>query len=178
MLSVKKIFRATAVLLSLLGLTHCSSKSTKQSEAPSRVIESDVMGADGILGTVKMSPEGDGVKVSLMVRNLPRGKVLATHIHEKPTCTPPNFKSAGGHYNPKNKKHGSPQGKEHHLGDLGNFEVSDKGVLKSEKVFKFLSLDPESKNFIGNRALIIHEGQDQFTQPTGDAGGRLACAIL
>lgn len=164
-----------------LGLMACASKKDKAADAEAkaaRTIKADVMGADGVLGEVTFSPVEEGVKVSFMVRNLPKGKTLASHIHEKPVCTPPSFKSAGGHYNPEKVKHGAPDAKVHHLGDLGNFQVDKNGVLRTEKVFEFLSLDPNSENFIGNRALIIHEEKDKFTQPTGDAGGRLACAVL
>lgn len=165
-----------------LGLVACATTKDKAADAEAKnakTVKADVMGADGVLGEVTLSPaDSGGVKVAFMVRNLPKGKVLASHIHEKPVCTPPTFESAGSHYNPTKVKHGAPGSKVHHLGDLGNFEVDKNGVLKTEKVFEFLSLDPESPNFIGNRALIIHEREDKFTQPAGDAGGRIGCAIL
>lgn len=174
-----KVFLISAMTLGLIACSTTKDKSSEMTAAEkAKVVKADVMGADGVLGEVTLSPAEEGVKVSFMVRNLPKGKTLASHIHEKAECTPPDFKSAGGHYNPKNVRHGAPDSNTHHLGDLGNFEVDKNGVLKAEKVFEFLSLDPESDNFIGNRALIIHEGEDKFTQPSGDAGGRLACAIL
>lgn len=173
-----KGFLVAALTLGLMACSTTKEKAAEEAAKKSQVVKADVMGVDGVLGEVTLSPADEGVKISFMVRNLPKGKTLASHIHENPVCTPPDFKSAGSHYNPGKVKHGAPGSKVHHLGDLGNFEVDKNGTLKVEKVFEFLSLDPESENFIGNRALIIHEKADKFTQPTGDAGGRLGCAIL
>jgi Cu-Zn family superoxide dismutase len=174
-------FAVALTAVSFLGCSNMSKKSdqkaAEKAEA-SKMIKADVMGADGVLGEVTLTQESDGVKVAFMVRNLPKDATLASHIHENNVCTPPDFKSAGSHYNPKHVKHGAPDAKIHHLGDLGNFQTDKNGVLKAEKVFKFLSLDPNSENFIGGRALIIHEKKDQFTQPVGNAGGRLGCAVL
>ena len=157
----------------------CASYNSNEIEKdPAKTLKADVIGADGLLGEVTFKESEDGVSLSFMVRNLPKGTTLASHIHEKNECAPPSFKSAGGHFNPHQSKHGSPGAKEHHVGDLGNFEVNENGILKVEKTYKFLSLDPTSKNYIGSRSLIIHEQMDKFTQPTGDAGGRLACAVL
>ena len=174
--------------LNLLGvcaflvLASCAHKESHEGHPveakKTKVMKVDVVSADGVLGDVTIEPADGGVKISYMVRNLPKGATLASHIHEKPDCTPPEFKSAGDHFNPTKAKHGAPGSKSHHVGDLGNFEVDKNGVLKAEKVFDFLSLDKTAKNYIGNRSLIIHSKADKFSQPSGDAGGRLACAVL
>lgn len=175
-----QMMKWSVIFLCAAGLAACSSTQKKSKEAmdAGKSIKADVIGPDGVLGEVTLKEADDGVSVSLMVRNLPKGKTLASHIHEKGKCSPPDFKSAGGHFNPKNKKHGAPGSKEHHVGDLGNFEVDKKGVLKVEKTFSFLSLEEGSENYIGGKALVIHAEKDKFTQPLGDAGARLACAEL
>ncbi len=165
----------------LLIFSACGNQQKKADEVlakKSEILKADVMGVDGVLGEVTLEPVEGGVKITYMVRNLPKGKTLASHIHENPKCDPPKFESAGSHFNPTKVKHGAPGSKEHHVGDLGNFEVDKNGVLKAEKVFDHISLDPNSENYIRNRSLIIHAGKDKFTQPVGDAGGRLGCAIL
>ncbi|HAG91044.1 MAG TPA: superoxide dismutase [Bdellovibrionales bacterium] len=171
-----KLYVASVAMLALA--VGCSSPSKEAEKDPAKTLKADVIGVDGVLGEVTFTEVEGGVKLNFMVRNLPKGQTLASHIHEKNVCKAPSFKSAGGHFNPKKVKHGAPDAKVHHVGDLGNFEVDKNGTLKAEKVYKFLSLDPTSENYIGNRSLIIHEKKDRFTQPTGDAGGRIACAVL
>lgn len=177
---MREVMKLFAVLLCAVSLAACSStqKKSEKEQDSGKSIKADVIGADGVLGEVTFKEVDDGVSISLMVRNLPKGKTLASHIHEKGKCAPPDFKSAGGHFNPKNKKHGAPGSKEHHVGDLGNFEVDKNGVLKVEKTFSFLSLEEGAKNYIGGRTLVIHAEKDKFTQPVGGAGARLACAEL
>lgn len=167
-----------SMVFAAVSLGCASSNSNEMKAEPEKTLKSDVIGVYGVLGDVTFTEQSDGVKLSFMVRNLPEGQTLASHIHEKNACTPPSFKSAGGHFNPHKSKHGAPGGKEHHVGDLGNFDVDENGVLNVERVYPFLSLDPTSKNYIGGRSLIIHQKKDKFTQPVGDAGGRVACAVL
>ena len=102
----------------------------------------------------------------------------AIHIHEKARCEG-DFKSAGGHFNPDNKPHGHPIERKHHVGDLGNFRSNADGAIVETRVYKHLSMNPNSQNFVGNRALIVHSKADDYsTQPTGGAGSRIGCAIL
>lgn len=141
-------------------------------------VNGEVLGELGLMGKVKFSQVPDGVQMFLDVRGLPKGKTLASHIHENGKCEAPGFTSAGSHFNPAGHKHGQPDSGEHHAGDLGNQETNKSGVLIVTKVYKTISLDPKSTNYIGNRSLIIHAKADDFSQPVGNAGGRLACAVL
>ncbi|WP_410005509.1 superoxide dismutase family protein [Aequorivita nionensis] len=102
----------------------------------------------------------------------------AIHLHEKADCSSDDGKSSGGHWNPTHQKHGKwgdPEG--YHKGDIGNFEADAEGMGKiSMKTDEWcIGCGDENKDIIG-KAIIIHEGTDDFvTQPTGDAGGRVAC---
>ncbi len=129
-----------------------------------------------VTGTITFEQQGDAIHVTGEVKGLTPGK-HGFHIHEFGDCSAPDAKSAGGHYNPTNKEHGAPTGEMHHIGDLGNLEADDSGVAKVDMKLQFLKFD--GPTCILGRGLIVHEGADDLkTQPTGDAGGRVACAVI
>ena len=104
--------------------------------------------------------------------------VHAIHIHEKSDCSAADGSSAGGHWNPTFKKHGKWGEAEHHKGDIGNFIVDEKGngsiTLTTEEWC--IGCEDPTKNVLG-KGLIVHANADDFvTQPTGNAGGRVACS--
>ncbi len=102
----------------------------------------------------------------------------AIHLHEKADCSAEDATSSGGHWNPTHQKHGKWGDAEgYHKGDIGNFEANadGNGSIIMETDEWCIGCDDENKNIIG-KAVIVHEGTDDFkTQPTGDAGGRVAC---
>ncbi|WP_459926191.1 superoxide dismutase family protein [Flavobacterium covae] len=102
----------------------------------------------------------------------------AIHLHEKADCSAPDGTSTGGHWNPTFKKHGKWGQAEYHRGDIGNFTADDKGnavVTFSTNEWCIGCGDPARD--ITGKGLIVHKGVDDFTtQPTGNAGGRIACA--
>ncbi|PWH85775.1 superoxide dismutase family protein [Brumimicrobium oceani] len=105
----------------------------------------------------------------------------AIHLHETANCSSDDGKSAGGHWNPTNERHGKWGDAEgFHKGDIGNFEVKDDGTatVNFETADWCIGCDDETKNIIG-RSVIIHEGGDDFiSQPSGDAGKRVGCAEI
>lgn len=127
-------------------------------------------------GTVTFTRSGSGVRVEANLEGLTPGK-HGFHIHEYGDCSNLDATSAGGHYNPENKKHGGPDDTERHVGDLGNVEVGDDGTAHLEMEDDMISLDGEH-SIIG-RAIVVHAGEDDLmSQPTGDAGGRVACGVI
>ncbi len=129
-----------------------------------------------VKGQVTFLEETEGVRVTANIEGLTPGK-HGFHIHEKGDCSAADFTSAGGHFNPAGSKHGSPADPEHHAGDFGNLEANDQGVARFERVFSWLTF--AGTNSILNRAVIVHEKADDLTtQPTGNAGGRLACGVI
>lgn len=129
-----------------------------------------------VRGQVTFQEATEGVRVTANIEGLTPGK-HGFHIHEKGDCSAADFTSAGGHFNPTKVKHGSPTDPEHHVGDFGNLEANDQGVAKFERVFNWLTFT--GTNSILNKAVIIHEKADDLTtQPTGNAGGRLACGVI
>ena len=127
-------------------------------------------------GIITFIQTKDGVKIVADVEGLTPGK-HGFHIHEYGDCSSKDGKSAGGHFNPTNKKHGSPDAEERHVGDLGNLIANDQGRAHYERIDKVISLN-EPYSIIG-RGIIVHVGEDDFvTQPTGDAGARVACGVI
>lgn len=104
----------------------------------------------------------------------------AIHIHEKSDCSAADGTSAGGHWNPTFKKHGKWGVGEYHKGDIGNFTADKNGngsITLTTNEWCIGCGDP-SKDILG-KGLIVHEGVDDFTtQPTGNAGARLACSAI
>jgi len=129
-----------------------------------------------VTGRVTFTKVGDDVQVVADIQNLKPGK-HGFHIHEKGDCSAPDAASAGAHFNPTQKHHGGPANLDHHTGDLGNIEADSSGKAHLELSDKMMTMSGE--NSIIGRGLIVHEKADDLkTQPTGDAGGRVACGVI
>jgi Cu-Zn family superoxide dismutase len=124
--------------------------------------------------------EGGGVRIEVAGLNLPLG-LHALHIHAVGKCEPPDFKSAGPHFNPYNKKHGMKNPEGHHAGDLNNFEVAADGTAKVDVAAKDVTLG-EGVNSLFHpegTSLVIHAApDDDMTDPAGNAGARIACGVI
>jgi len=121
-----------------------------------------------------------GVLVSVEVKGLTPG-LHAVHVHAVGKCEGPAFTSAGGHFNPAQKKHGlrSPEGP--HAGDMPNMYVAKDGAGSFEVLNDNISLKPGDRSVFDadGSALVIHAGVDDYvTDPTGNAGDRVACGII
>lgn len=132
------------------------------------------------IGTATFTQEAEGVKISLEVSHLPPG-THGFHIHAVGKCEPPDFKSAGAHFNPTGKKHGLQNPEGPHAGDLPNLTVGPDGTAKVEVVAKQVTLG-EGKNSLlqpDGTALVIHANpDDEKTDPAGNAGDRIACGVI
>jgi Cu-Zn family superoxide dismutase len=132
------------------------------------------------VGGAELTQTPAGVLIRLSVKDLPPGE-HAFHVHGVGKCDPP-FTSAGGHFNPANKKHGLMALGGHHAGDMPNLHIPQGGALVVEVVNASITLDRDKPNSVfhpGGTALIIHAGKDDYkTDPTGEAGGRIACGVI
>jgi len=143
--------------------------------------QADILDATGkSIGKATLTEQKQGVKIRLKVSGLAPGK-HGYHIHETGTCTPPDFKSAGGHFNPFQKQHGmeNPQGR--HAGDLPNLEVKQDGSAKVTFVASEATLKegPNSLLKEGGTAIVIHaDPDDNKSDPAGNAGARVACGVI
>ncbi|MFS0646347.1 superoxide dismutase family protein [Siminovitchia sp. 179-K 8D1 HS] len=132
-------------------------------------------------GEAELVETDKGVAIRVMAQGLEPGK-KAIHIHETGKCVPPDFKSAGAHFNPFNKEHGFHNPKGYHAGDLVNIEVPVNGkvdvVLKSADV-TLKTGQPNSILDGDGSALVIHEKADDYkTDPAGNAGNRIICGEI
>jgi superoxide dismutase, Cu-Zn family len=146
-------------------------------------LEVDFKTSDGQdAGTALLTPAGNGVKVKLDLKGLPEGE-HAIHVHASAKCDAPDFKTAGGHLNPDSKEHGTKNPKGPHAGDMPmNLQVMADGTDHVSFVTQSISLKKDAKNSVfanGGTAFIIHEkADDMMTDPTGNAGGRIACGVI
>jgi Cu-Zn family superoxide dismutase len=135
----------------------------------------DAQGKD--VGEITFEQTAQGVLVRGTLSNLPPGQ-HAFHIHETGKCEAPDFKTAGGHFNPQKKAHGilSPKGKHH--GDLPNLYVGQDGRVQFD-TFAQQGLTLKSMFDKDGSSVMVHTKEDDYhTDPTGDAGGRIACGVV
>lgn len=141
----------------------------------------DLKDKDGkSVGMASFHETGHGVRVRLEVKGLSAG-LHAVHIHAVGKCEGPAFTSAGGHFNPGQKKHGykSPDGA--HAGDLPNMLIAKDGSGRFEALTDAVTLrsGPSSVFDADGSALVVHVGvDDNVTDPTGNAGDRAACGVI
>lgn len=131
-----------------------------------------------VSGEVKFEDTAEGLKVGVQVENVLPGK-HGFHIHQYGLCQDEG-KAAGGHYNPEGAGHGFVMKdgfSKAHAGDFGNIEVGPDGKGSLETVIPGLTLSNGTRNAAG-RAVILHEKEDDFGQPTGNAGGRIGCGQI
>lgn len=129
-------------------------------------------------GEVRFVQQGDRVLVSGEVRGLKPNAVHGFHVHEKGDCSSGDGMSTGGHFNPMGKKHGMHGGSEHHVGDLPSLKADAAGVVRFSFESTSVAVGSGSHDIVG-RGLIVHRDPDDYTtQPTGNAGPRLACAVI
>ena len=128
-------------------------------------------------GTVTFAERMGKVHVTADVTGLAPNREHGFHIHEKGDCSSGDGMSAGGHFNPTGNPHG-PQGGPHHGGDMPSLVADASGRAKASFTLEVVTVAPGPNSIVG-RGLIVHKDPDDYkTQPTGNAGARLACAVI
>ena len=129
-------------------------------------------------GEATFEQVGDKVRVVVFAQNLPPEREVGFHIHEAGDCSSGDGMSAKGHFNPFGKPHGNPQSSERHAGDLPALKVAKNGRARLDVTVEGISIGQGPGNIVG-RGLIIHADPDDYkTQPTGNAGARIACGVI
>jgi superoxide dismutase, Cu-Zn family len=160
---------AAALLLAACASTPSGPTATAQLQ-PTR--------GSAVSGTVTFVQQGDMVVVSGEVTGLKPNAEHGFHVHDKGDCSSGDGMSAGGHFNPLSAAHGGHHTTTHHVGDLPSLETNASGIARFYFESTSIAVGTGDSNIVG-RSLIVHRDPDDFTtQPTGNAGPRLACAVI
>jgi superoxide dismutase, Cu-Zn family len=139
-----------------------------------------VNGAGQSIGTATFTQADGGVQITVDVARLDPG-THGIHIHAVGKCEGPDFKAAGGHFNPAGKKHGKDNPDGAHNGDLINLTVGSDGHAKASLLAANVTLGDGANSLLqpGGTAIVIHAGPDDYkTDPAGNSGARLACGVI
>jgi superoxide dismutase, Cu-Zn family len=129
-------------------------------------------------GTVKFTQSGDKVRVAGEVTGLRPGQEHGFHIHEAGDCSSGDGMSAKGHFNPLAKPHAHFSSANRHAGDMPALKADANGTAKIDTTLDVITVAPGKTSVVG-KGLIVHASPDDYkTQPTGNAGARLACAVI
>lgn len=158
-----------ALMLSACAFSPSGPKATAQLQ-PTR--------GNSISGSVTFAQIGDKVMVTGEIRGLKPNAEHGFHVHDKGDCSSGDGMSTGGHFNPMGASHGAHHQAMHHVGDLPSLKADNNGTARFNFESSSIAVGTGTANVVG-RGLIVHRDPDDFTtQPTGNAGPRLACAVI
>ena len=163
----------------LAGLMAAGCAQMGISSGPSAVANLEPTTGNSTKGTVSFTQHGDKVRVSAQLSGLKPGAEHGFHVHEKGDCSSGDGMSAGGHYNPAAKPHGNYHvGGDRHAGDLPNVKADSYGNASATFETTGITVGSGNADIVG-KGLIVHRDPDDYkSQPAGNAGPRLACAII
>jgi Cu-Zn family superoxide dismutase len=166
--------RIIAACLAAGGISACSTSPSPQigsSPATTRIV--NLVAADGGgRGQITLQEASGGSTLTVQAIGLSPGN-HGLHLHDKGLCQGPAFASAGGHWNPTGRKHGRDNPAGAHLGDLPNLQIDASGSGTAS-----FTLAPGSADADGT-ALVVHAKADDYrTDPSGNSGDRIACAVV
>lgn len=132
-----------------------------------------------VSGRLAAMPMGGGVHFTGEIGGLTPGGTHAIHVHETGDCSAADASSAGGHFNPTGQPHGQVGTPTHHAGDMNNLVANAQGVARVDVHAQNVTLGGGAANDIAGRAVIVHAKADDYrSQPSGDAGARVACGLV
>lgn len=167
---------ALSIVCGALLVAGCAG--TQEQKEVSAVAKLEPRSGSNVSGSITFTQIGDVVRITGEVTGHTKGP-KGFHIHEKGDCSAADGMSTGGHFNPHNHKHGGPYEPVKHSGDLGNLVFNDQGVAKINFTVGDISVSKNRPDGIIGRAVIVHAAVDDMkTDPTGNAGGRVACGVI
>jgi superoxide dismutase, Cu-Zn family len=174
--------RCSLLLLTVLLAPACAGRSAMPSGTSAQPSAGgDFVSFDGRkVGEARLQQTPAGVRIRVEFAGIAPGS-HGLHIHAVGQCDPPSFTTAGGHYNPAAKKHGfrSPEG--HHAGDLPNVMIPRTGGAKVDTTTADVTLVAGANSLLDadGSALVLHDSPDDYmTDPSGNSGRRIACAVI
>ncbi|MGO4325697.1 superoxide dismutase family protein [Cupriavidus sp. 2TAF22] len=172
-----RVLFGLALVGTLVGtLAGCGGMGTNGGD--SAVASLDAKSGTATQGTVTFTQRGDRVLVKADVTGLPPNTEHGFHVHEKGDCSSPDAMSAGGHFNPTGKPHGSMSMPDHHAGDINNLRADASGRAQASFELSGVTVSPGPTSVVGH-AVVVHKDPDDYrTQPTGNSGGRIACGVV
>lgn len=167
---------ALASFAALAVLAGCQMMAPR--EEPRATAQLKPLGTHKAFGEATFDQVGSKVRLVAYVQGLKPGQEHGFHIHEVGDCSSPDGMSAKGHFNPFGQPHGNPASAERHAGDLPVLKADKSGRAKVDVELDTLTVVPGPASIVG-RGLIVHADPDDYkTQPTGNAGARLACGVI
>ncbi len=172
----KKLAAVTLILLASTLLLSAGEEKEAAAKGPTKAVCVLSPTKDSkVHGVVTFTVEGDAVKISGKIEGLTPGE-HGFHVHEFGDINSEDGMATGGHFDSDKHMHGAEDANERHTGDLGNIKAGDDGVATIDKTDKVIKLS--GPNSILGRGLIVHAKKDDFGQPTGNAGGRVAQGVI
>jgi Cu-Zn family superoxide dismutase len=178
--SVVALSALSAVALIVLVLATQAGRAHAQAKSGTLVVPIKASGGDDAgTASFKESKDGKELTISVKLKNLPFGE-HAVHIHVNPVCDAPDFKGAGGHFNPESKQHGMDNPMGHHAGDMPkNISIGENHTGEITYKVDYLTLAAGAPNSVLGHSIMVHEKADDMkTDPTGNAGNRIACGVI
>jgi Cu-Zn family superoxide dismutase len=175
--------RRTAVAIGLSLLAACAGDGAVEPASSPPDARADIRNVGGTTvatATASAAPGGGGLRVRIEAAGLAPG-VYGVHVHAVGRCDPPGFDSAGPHWNPTGRQHGSQNPQGPHLGDLPNLQVGTDGAGSLEFTIPGAGLTGDSGALLDGdgAALLVHAGPDDYrTDPSGNSGARIACGVF
>jgi Cu-Zn family superoxide dismutase len=174
---MKRRSLALAALFALVSSGCAMSGNTGDRTTASAQLQ-DARGAIKARATAEQA--GDAVRIRLDASGMPAG-TYAAHVHTTGACAAPDFTSAGPHWNPTGAQHGKDNPAGMHKGDLPNLEVRTDGRGRLEYLIEGATLAGGSAPLLDadGAAVVVHaQLDDHRTDPSGNAGARIACGVL
>jgi superoxide dismutase, Cu-Zn family len=167
--------RATIAASALVLLTGCATTRDESLRATAQLQPTKESKA---FGEATFEQAGERVHVVIYVQGLKPGQEHGLHIHEVGDCGSGDGMSTKGHFNPHGKPHARHDSAERHAGDLPSLKAGKDGRAKVDAMLDVITVRAGPASVVG-RGLIVHADPDDFkTQPTGNAGARIACGVI
>jgi superoxide dismutase, Cu-Zn family len=172
---VKAVLFAVVVAAAVAALSGCKSIPPDAPKATANLVPTK---SGNAVGTANFYQAGNKVRMVANVSGLAPGREHGFHIHEAGDCSSGDGMSAKGHFNPAGKPHGHYSTAERHAGDMPALKADASGNARLDTDLDLMTVTPGPASIVG-RGLIVHADPDDYkTQPTGNAGARIACGVI